>query len=378
VYDLQSYGPGGWAGEILEDKLEGGKMQFDYRGILGPDISFYQGNPRNNLFVDFEKMKAWRNEDGHGPSFVIVKAGQRDYPDPAFAYNWTAAKAAGLLRAAYWFLDDERDGKSQAQYFWNLLRADPGEGPLVVDFEQGSGEDWNKLYDFLVEIQRLSGYPTSRIWIYTAYYYWMDHGPRTQAERLWFLRHPLWLAWYTEDPEDVLVPYPWIEAVMWQKGTPVLGLAMGAHSLEIDYNEFNGDIAEFTKYWNVNAGDPVEPEPEEPNEGGNMQYKVVWSRGASVRPEPAISNDPLATLAVNAIVDVVQDHIPDMDDPTNENKQWVRLTSGLFVASDYPDSLGVPRVRLEKIVEPVPAPEQRAFSFKVEGYKEVSGYLEPE
>lgn len=355
-------------------------MQFDYRGILGPDISFYQGNPQNNMFVDFDKMKAWRNEDGDKVSFVIAKAGQRDYPDPAFAYNWAAAKAAGLLRAAYWFLDDEKDGKSQAQFFWNLLKADPGEGPLIVDFERGSGDDWNKLYEFLVELQRLSGYPTSRIWIYTAYYYWLDHGPRTQAERLWFLRHPLWLAWYTDNPLNVEVPYPWIEPVMWQKGTPAIGRDMGVHSIEIDYNEFNGGIAEFTKYWNVNAGDPVEPEPEEPNEGGNMQYKVVWSRGASVRPEPAISNDPLETIYLGDIVEVVQDNIVDLDDPTNPDKRWVRLAgvSAKFIASHYPTSLGIPTPRLEKIDEPAPAPEQKAFSFKVAGYKEVSGYLEPE
>ena len=59
------------------------------------------------------------------------------------------------------------------------------------------------------------------------------------------------------------------------------------------------------------------------------------------------------------------------------------FSDGLFGASNYPDSIGVPRVRMEKIEEPVdpdpePTPATEPFVLKVDGFKEFHGELERE
>lgn len=349
-------------------------MQFDDRGIFGPDVSFYQADPRQRQFIDFQKMKDWRNEKGQGISFVIMKASQYNYADPAFAVNRVAARSVGLPRAFYHFLDYRGEGKSQAQFYWNLIKDDPGEGPLIVDFEGGSGS-FGRLWDFLVELQTISGYPADRIWIYTGYYYWLSHGPETQAQEMAFIPYRLWLASYpnleSEIPletqiEWIKVPRPWLTSTLWQMGTTVVyGPHLGVLSLELDWNIFNGDRELFKRYWitdyDPNNPVPTEPEPTEPVEGGNMKYAVVWSQGVARRTAPhtgnAIQNTYTGKVYGSGIeVDVIEDNIPDANDPTNPNKTWVKFADGLYGASEYPTSGGVYAVRMVKVEEPDPDP----------------------
>jgi GH25 family lysozyme M1 (1,4-beta-N-acetylmuramidase) len=322
-------------------------MQFNDQGIKGPDVSFYQGDPRNSQFIDFQKMK------DYGVNFVIIKAGQYTYVDPAFKVNWSGAKDVGIPRAAYWFLDYRDSGKIQAERFWSLLQADPGEGPLIVDFETGSGT-WGILYDFVVRLQTLSKYPANRIWIYTGYYYWLDFGPKAPYERSWFSIYGLWLAWYGSVAQDVKVPPPWGTVTMWQMGTTIVwGPDLGVHSLELDWNSFNGDMAEFKKYWITDYVPPI------PEEGDNMEYEVVWSKGVAKRTKPTTSNSYTGlVISFGATVEVVEENIPDGDDPLNQNKVWVRLADGYFAASSYPDSTG-PAVRMVKVNEPTPKPGRK-------------------
>jgi GH25 family lysozyme M1 (1,4-beta-N-acetylmuramidase) len=350
---------------------------FEDRGIKGPDVSFYQGNPKDGLFINFQKMK------DYGVNFVIVKAGQHTWRDPAFDYNWKEAKRVGLPRASYFFLDKDGDGKAQAELYWQILKDDPGEGPLVVDFEWGSGE-WDGLYAFLVRIRELSGYHPERIWIYTGKYYWIDHGPKTQAEKLWFLRHPLWLAVYNSTLEAEDVPYPWLEPVMWQKGTTIVwGPDLGVHSLELDWNIFNGGIELFNRYFTTNY---IPPQPEETG-GNEVEYKVVWTKGVARRTGPKATGDTWTghVYSYPQIVEVIEENIPDALDPTDPDKKWVKFSDGLFGASRYPDSIGVARDRLVKVEEPTPEPEPEPtpcenenFVLKVDGFKEISGTLECE
>jgi GH25 family lysozyme M1 (1,4-beta-N-acetylmuramidase) len=363
-------------------------MQFDNKGIIGLDISFYQADPRKRQFVDFQKMKDFRDPQGRGISFVIMKASQHNYADPAFAVNRAAARAVGLPRAFYHFLDYDGDGKSQAQFYWNLIKDDPGEGPLIVDFEQGSGAH-GRLWDFLVELQRISKYPADRIWIYTGYFYWLDFGPDTTAQEMAYIPYRLWLAAYTavENVQYVKVPRPWLTATTWQQGvTTIYGPDVGVLSLEVDYNIFNGDRALFKRYWLTDYVPGQVQEPEEPQEGGNsMQYQVIWSKGVSRRtaPHTGTADEQTYTGKVYSFaekVEVVEENIPDKLDPTNPNKKWVKFTDGLFGASVFPDSIGTPRIRMAKVEEPTEEPEpiKEPFALKVAGFKEFRGELERE
>jgi GH25 family lysozyme M1 (1,4-beta-N-acetylmuramidase) len=232
-------------GDSIQGKVY---MIFDDRGIVGFDVSFYQSYYNRErdtwTYIDWELMKQ------SGISFVICKAGQNDYYDPTFSYNWFEARKVGIPRASYWFLDYRSSPKLQAQKYWELMEPDPGEGPLIVDFEKGSSGFWDDVYAFITELQRLSGYPDHKIWIYTGYYYWIDAFKfGEEANQLWFGKYPLWLAWYCADEDEVIIPPPWKKCVLWQQGTPPIGKSVGAQSKEIDYNVFNGDDLSLAYYF---------------------------------------------------------------------------------------------------------------------------------
>ena len=227
-------------------------MNFEDFGIFGFDVSFYQDVNATSQKIDFAKMR------GYGASFAVIKAGQYTYADEDFGDNWKNCKEAGLPRSSYWFCDKDDSGQAQARRYWNLMRYDQPEGMLFADYESGSWTDWRQLYNFLKELQNLSGYSSDRIGIYTGYYYWTDHSPLTTLSLNWFKQFPLWIAAYSVSPAFVRVPKPWTECLLWQDGTPPVGWLAGAESKEIDHNRFNGEPDKFERYM---GGVPVTPPP---------------------------------------------------------------------------------------------------------------------
>lgn len=257
-------------------------MLFSDHGIIGFDVSYYQDDNNTPQKIDFRKMKLY------GASFVIVKAGQLNYQDQDFRDYWRDAKAAGIPRGSYWFGDKGLSGKAQALTYWNLIKDDIGEGLCCIDYEDRSWTDWRQLKDFLVEFMRLSQLPPERIAVYTAYYYWNEHSPILSTDRQWFAQFPLWLAWYAPDPQFVRVPTPWTEALIWQAGTPSIGLAVGVESLEVDYNKFNGDATKFAKYFGASpVTSPV---------GGIMKVGTVTVTKLNIRTGPSVSHEDIGDL----------------------------------------------------------------------------------
>lgn len=233
-------------------------MNFYDLGIFGFDVSFYQDNNETPQQIDFVKMK------NYGASFVVVKVGQNNFKDSDFDYNWKKAKEAGLPRAAYWFLDVYTSGKSQAQLCWSILKSDPPEGPIFVDFEknlQGLIANWGEVYNFIVELQSLSGLPNEKIGIYTGYYIWIDYGPADKSQKDWFKKYLLWLAWYSSNPSIVSVPYPWTECIIWQDGTPAIGLSVGVESKEIDHDKLNGGVDKLLSIFGVPVPQATHTQP---------------------------------------------------------------------------------------------------------------------
>lgn len=253
-------------------------VNFQNNGIFGFDVSFYQRIPATSTHpakeIDFYRVK------NYGARFVIIKAGQGNYKDPGFDYNWKAAKLAGIPRASYFFEDKDFSPQSQAEFYWNLIKDDPGEGFCAMDFETGSHSDLNSAYVFLNRLQQLSMLPDNKIAIYTGYPFW--NAALNNADRSWFRRFPLWQAWYSDDPADVLNPYPWNELLTWQDGTPSIGLNVGVQSKEIDHNIFNGGEEKFKLYFGETIGG--EPMPET-NWVGKVKAEVTL--GATVRDAPA-------------------------------------------------------------------------------------------
>jgi len=228
-------------------------MIFTNHGIIGADVSFYQGYPPAFPVIDFEKMRAY------GMQFVIVKAGQRNYVDPAFEYNWSAARNI-LPRSSYWYFDNTYSAIAQAKIYYDVIRDDL-EGICWLDLEDknlGDYRGWRFWYDFLETFKMLSGLSDARIGIYTAFYYWFDEMQKANlSQRGYFKRYPLWLADYGLKGSDPLkpdfirkiVPFPWYDGdcLMVQTGTPAIGLEAGVYSKEIDFNFFNGDRDKFNR-----------------------------------------------------------------------------------------------------------------------------------
>ena len=233
-------------------------MQFDNQGITGSDISKWQGYPPLFSVVNFSKMRAY------GFSYVIMKAGQRNYADHAFKYNWPAAKGI-LPRASYWYYDNSLSPIAQADFYWQIIRDDL-EGICWLDLEDqmpGSYRGWRNWYDFLETFKILSGLPNARIGIYTAWSYWVDAMKSASvASREYFHPYPLWFASYFDNPlapnlARIDIPDPWDDedCLMVQTGTPVIGLAAGVHSLEIDLNIFNGGKEKFEAFIGMRKSD---------------------------------------------------------------------------------------------------------------------------
>jgi len=222
-------------------------MNFDYHGIFGSDISRWQDDPTTPTKNNFNKMK------NYGMQFCIPKCGQYNFIDRDFIHNWNGAKNAGLGRGSYWFCDYRSTGKVQAQLYWGTLEQNGYNGELCfADYETGSWTNWKELYNFIYEFQRISGVPDDKIGIYTGYYYCMEHSPNFVHEKQWLSKYHLWLAYYTNSPRYVRVPNDvWKDeqVLIWQSGTPAIGHDCGVESREIDYDQFQGDINKFEKYF---------------------------------------------------------------------------------------------------------------------------------
>jgi hypothetical protein len=280
-------------------------MNFDFHNIVGYDISKWQGN------VDFAKMK------GGGASFVIMKASQGNWTDPKFTENWKAAKGI-LPRASYHYYDNRYPPDAQARKYFDVIRPDL-EGMCWLDLEDRSAgvyAGWKNWFDFLEELKVL--YPGVRAGIYSNFFYAVEMlSFATRAQRDYFGQYPLWLANYGTDPfhpaySSIMVPLPWLECLILQSGTPAIGPDAGVESLEIDYNQFNGDMAKFSQYFKLSSGEVITSDPVLPpdEEGNNMSvsqwYKVTSTVTLQIRNGPGVSYDDVGDLRPGDIVEAIE------------------------------------------------------------------------
>jgi GH25 family lysozyme M1 (1,4-beta-N-acetylmuramidase) len=230
--------------------------------VLGFDISRWQNQPETPQYVDMDKAKA------AGIRFAFIKASQGTFTDRDFKNNWQNAKAAGLLRGAYHYLDWNYPIASQAAYFVNLLRADPGELPPVLDYESrvsvpARAAAERAARDFCEYVERELGVAPI---LYTSPSYWAEFG----LSDLYWRKYPLWIAHYTTAAAPI-VPQPWKGTdgqpgpgwTFWQYTSHGDGLKYGAESLNVDLNWWNGSEAELYAFAGI-TGEPEPPGKDEP------------------------------------------------------------------------------------------------------------------
>jgi len=200
--------------------------------VQGIDISKWDGN------WDAARTKA------AGVEFVFIKASQGKQSDPLFASNWQNAKAAGLLRGAYHYLDTNLPGADQADYFAGLLASDRGELPPVVDFEEISpglipARAVAQLRDFVTQLKTHGFTPT----IYTSATYWQAYGEKNSE----WAAYPLWLADYTNTLSPA-APAPWSTWTFWQYSEKASGSNYGTESYGVDVNRYTGTAEELLAF----------------------------------------------------------------------------------------------------------------------------------
>ena len=106
-----------WNGVLWPNRLAA-----DSYAVRGVDVSAYQGE------IDWPVLAA---ED---LDFAFIKATEGSaHEDERFAANWEGARATDLLVGAYHFLSFESPGADQAAHMIDVVPAESGTLPPVVD-----------------------------------------------------------------------------------------------------------------------------------------------------------------------------------------------------------------------------------------------------
>ncbi len=222
---------------------------------MGIDVSFWQDDNATPQQINWSKAKA------AGAQFVFIKASQGQFTDQDFTYNWSGAKAVGMLRGAYHFFDYRVSASKQAQYLIKLLTDDPGELPPVMDLEVVS--TWplpavstltTMIKTFLTEVETA----VKRKPIFYS-------NPNMIVNLLkpfpsWLSDYPLWIAHYG-------VPEPtvknWTTWKFWQWTDKGDGPGFGMESKGLDMNWYNGSLEDLRAWAGVSVGPTPEPTLEE-------------------------------------------------------------------------------------------------------------------
>lgn len=210
--------------------------------ITGIDVSHWNGAVN------------WQTAKSAGAAFMFAKATQGlTFKDDTFSVNYAGAKDAGLLRGAYHFYDYRQFGKPQAEYFWSVIKGDPGEIPPVLDLEYywlpypAGSKMLIAAKDFITALDDLSGRATI---LYTSPSMIRGFG----SAPAWLLDHPLWIANY-----GVTNPAysPWKRWTFWQTTGAGSGKTYGCASAGVDLNVYDGTLDELRAF--CGAVPPVVP-----------------------------------------------------------------------------------------------------------------------
>lgn len=247
-----------------------------FSGIFGFDISKWQGQ------TDFARMSAY------GARFLILRASYGSLRDERFdTYARDCEPYYPRIGVYHYYYP----GISPSVQARTLLAAiEPYKQRIArvwLDMEyleaQGytSPLNWLELRDAV----KNAGY---RVGWYTRATWWDG---RVGAYAADFATDPCWAAQYNSSL--TLIPKGWNKAMIWQKGTPAIGVQAGVSSLEIDYNLWNDE-------YNINDefGGGITP----PVTGGSMKYKVTPYGSYDLRiraphPDAHILGSAVGTIA---------------------------------------------------------------------------------
>lgn len=201
-----------------------------FTNINGADISYYQGN------VDFSKFLAY------GFKFVVLRCGYAVTKDLKFDANM-AGLAGKIPLSVYHYYYPMYNARDQANAVLQTLapyKQTIRRVWLDLEFvETGAYQNPEHWLTYRNTIES-AGYLTG---IYTRASWWDSRVGIYAGE---FAKRPVWAAQYNS--VLTLIPKGWQKAMLWQKGTPVIGKAAGVVTLELDFDVWNDDF-DFVAEW---------------------------------------------------------------------------------------------------------------------------------
>jgi len=203
--------------------------------LTGVDVSVFQGG------INWTTLRA------SGVSFVIIRAGHGTATpssvDTNFAANWANAKAAGLVRGAYWFVTPQatpslsQDAVGVANLFVKTVQPKEGDLQLCLDLENTGGLNATDLRTwvqaFCGQVQNLTHRPAV---IYTGSFFWNDNLNSWTNN----MNCALWLAQWTTNPAPSSMPAAWTTWTFWQYSSTGTGSTYGMSSTNVDLDRLNG------------------------------------------------------------------------------------------------------------------------------------------
>lgn len=196
--------------------------------IHGIDVSSYQGK------IDWKMVRAMK-EDKVKVDFAFIKATQGiSGVDPYFQRNWREAPKAGVTCGAYHYFIPRKSGLWQARFFLQTVKFETGDLPPVVDVEELSGVEPEKmrteLKDFLDHIEQKT---KVRPIIYSGLVFYRDY------LKGHFDDYPLWIAHYYQAELKAGAKTKWF---FWQHSDRA---KISGINHVVDFNVFRGDSLSF-------------------------------------------------------------------------------------------------------------------------------------
>ena len=222
--------------------------------ILGLDTSRWSDAPSTPKTID------WNVAKSKGVEFMFTKATESNYwKDPVFDLLYKNAKEAKLLRGAYHFFSSKESITDQVDYFWGIIKNDPGELPPTLDLEDPypttkplarGATLYSQVSVFLERLQNLCGKVPI---IYTSPNIIRYYLTNEYASKL--IKYPLWIAQYidyTTKYVKYVNPSPWLSWTFWQYSDRTEATQYGFNEAKtVDANIFNGTIEDLNKFCGV-------------------------------------------------------------------------------------------------------------------------------
>jgi len=266
--------------------------------LSGIDVSYYQGT------VNWQSVK----EAGNTFAFARATYGSSKV-DSKFSANWSAMKAAGIIRGTYHFYVSANDPTAQANLFLQTVgHLESNDLPPVLDVEAGGGTTnlVNGVQQWLDIVEQGLGRTPM---IYTGVSFWNDN--MTSG----FGRYPLWVAEYgVSTPKKV---NGWSTWAFWQYSQS--GSVAGMNPVDLDY--FNGSLDDLLALIGASASGPATPLLPESSEADTPPAETAPPPAASTQTYTVKSGDTLGSIASRYGTTV--DAICEANDIDNPNLIYV-------------------------------------------------------